>query len=213
MQKNHSNKCKYKDSDKLLYCCMVIEKDTKILISAYEYSLFETYLNLAHEKDKDIFVDMDTTDNYPFIIMYGGVMFCDTKFDKLQEDFNKLKNCALIRLTEEKPYNIIASSYEDIVFFPDEAESEGFIPFAALMRTDCKLHNSDYSETMFPYTGRLVWEDLVNRNFLFACRESIDLPESVTTKNWKDYIDHDLLLEKYRVADLCTSGYLMRCFP
>lgn len=203
-ENKHAESCCYVAGDNLLYALMNVTEDKQILISAYEVSLFDKYLDLAKEKDKDIHIDLDSCENIPYIIMYGGLMFHDIKWEHVRNYAENLKGYALINL-EDEPYNLVASCYDDIIFFPDKAKRKNFIPFAALMKTKYNLKDYDFSITMFPCCRPLVWEDIANRPFLLACRESKLLPENVSIDNWKEYISHNILMEKYSVADLYTE--------
>lgn len=200
----HTDKCCYELSDNILYALMDVTESKKILISAFELDLFDKYLELAKNNDKDVYVDLDFCESQPYKIVYGGLMFHDIEWEDVSKYAEQLKGYALVDL-EDEPYNLVASCYDDIIFFPDKAKSKNFIPFAALMRTKYDLKEFEYSITMFPCCGSLIWEDLANRPFLLACRESILLPENVSINNWKEYISQNILMEKYSVADLYTG--------
>lgn len=180
------------ENEVLQYAYMEIEPDDFRLISAREYVRFDELLRIAKEEDKEIFVDMDTSDDYPFQLCYGAIGL-NIKISGWTEDLigyiEKSKNCAFI-CVEEDTNELIASSYADIVVEPNE-DSGNFIPFVALMRTPYSQHDADTSVTMFPYSGRLVFEDMINRPFALACREIV--PTDATLDNWKEKIDLSLL--------------------
>lgn len=203
----HSEQCCYKDTDKLIYAFMQITNEEKVIVSATEMNFFEKYLDLAKNKDKGVRVDMDTCDNPGHKhLVYGGMMFDSNKrsLEKLEDHIKQNSGCAMIELLEDET-SLIASSYNDIILYPEKSKSPNFIPFAALMDTDCKLDSEDYSITLFPYTGGLIWEDMVNRSFLLACRKFIPCDDSISLDNWKSLIDMEELISVYAVADLYTG--------
>ena len=71
------------------------------------------------------------------------------------------------------------------------------------MQTLCKEEDFT-STTMFPCCNRNVWENMVNRTFLLACKKFVKI-EGLTLDNWKNYIDMDVLEEAYQNADLYTG--------
>lgn len=180
------------ENNAMQYAYMEIEPGDLRLISARECGRFDELLRIAKEEDKEIFVDMDTSDDYPFQLCYGAIGL-GVKNSGWTEDLigyiENIKDCALI-CVEEETNELIASSYADIVVEPNE-NSDNFIPFVALMRTPYSQHDADTSVTMFPYSGHLVFEDMINRPFALACREIV--PTDATLDNWKEKIDLSLL--------------------
>lgn len=204
MKNTHTHNCRYKDDDKLQYALVEIADDTLILMAAEEVMLYSTYLGYALNSDKDISIDFDESDNEPLQIMYGGLMFDSSKrkFSEIEEYAQSIVGYALFDI-EEKGVNV--SGYEAIKLFYDERMSDNFIPFAALIRTKHQLQNCKRSITMFPATAKYkVFEAMVNRPFLLACRESIKIDE-VTLENWEEYIDMCKLKDTYVIADLVTD--------
>lgn len=109
-------------------------------------------------------------------------------------------------LDKDKKVNI--SGYNDIQLFPELAyDPDGsYIPFAALMKTKYQLQDMEYSITMFPLNAAMtVFESMMNRPFLLACRESRAV-EGITEENWKEYLDMKLLENAYLEADLYTGA-------
>lgn len=204
MRNKHSHKCRYSENDKMQYALMQITQDHRILISAYELCYFDKYLAYAKEKDKGVKIDYSQPDNEPLQIVYGGMMFDkdSVSFQKVKDISDKLAGFAIYDLEEDK---VNVSGYEEIIYFPEYAVSETYIPFAALMQTTHRLQNMNYSITMFASaSGKAVWEAMVNRPFLLACRESI-LLERLRKENWKQFIDKKRMMEAYQIADLVTD--------
>lgn len=199
----HSENCRYKDDDKLAYAYFAITDETRILIAASEIALFDEYLEYAKADDKNIIIDHEQPDHEPFQIMYGGIMFDEEKVsvEKVMELANELKGYSLYDLEAEGKVNV--SGYTDIVFYPEDANSKNFIPFAAFIQTPHRLIDTEAPKTLFPAFAnyRFVWEKMVNRPFLFACRESF-LADDCTVENWKEKIDKDRLMAAYNIADL-----------
>lgn len=202
---NHSKKCPYKDTDALLYCLLEIIENKRILIAASEIEMFDTYLELAKDKDSGIEIDMDSCDTVPYQIVYGGLMYYDNDWNKVKKYAEYMKGYALIDLAQN-PQKIIASTYDDIIFYPDNAKFDRFIPFAALIKTKCILEFEDTSVTLFPFQDKhTIWESMANRPFLLACRKFIPCSKNITVENWKDYINFDDMMNAYKVADLYTG--------
>ena len=200
----HKDKCRYKDPDKLLYAFMEFGAH-KILISAQELPLFEQYLAYAKHDDIELNIDYEQSDNLPYKIVYGGLLLgyeYDNLTEKLNNYINDLKGYALLDISEER---VNVSGYDDIVLYKEDALTNTFIPFAALMQTPHNLANEAVSITLFPADQKYkVWEALVNRPFLLACRETVYHPQ-LTLENWKDFISKDDLMRAYKVADLVTD--------
>lgn len=200
----HSEECSYKDNDALLYGILKMGEHA-ILVSAREMQVFHEYLEYAKNGDIEISVDMDAAENAPFSIVYGGIMLKNGMLENIRESIDDLKGCALLDLDRNKD-DLAASRYEDIVLFPDYSKAGSFIPFAALMQTTHPFDSDDTSVTMFPlYQGNLVWECMVNKPFLLACRNKMTVKDGTTVDNWKSQINMDKLLTAYSVADLYTG--------
>lgn len=67
----HSHDCRYKDDDMLLYAYLEIHNQ-RCLLSANEVSVFDEYLEYAHNDDKNINIDFDRNDKSPYQLVYGG---------------------------------------------------------------------------------------------------------------------------------------------
>ena len=196
----HSETCRHKEDDLLLYAYLELG-DNKILISANEVDLFDMYLEKAHNGDKEIIIDYAESDNEPYQIIYGGLMFDNDRhnLEEILDLTEKMKGVAFFTLEENK---VSVSGYMDIVVYPSDAVSEGFLPFAALMQTTYRLEDMEYSVTMFPaLKGYHIWECMANRPFLLACRKGY-MKEGVTQENWKEHIVYDEMLEVYKISDL-----------
>lgn len=204
-QNRHSENCCYQDEDLLLYASMEISEDRRILVSAEEVSLFDKYLELAKSRDFRVRIDFEASERQPLKIVYGGLVLQDSvTFEEAKEFAEKGKNCALIEFLED-PEKIVASAYEDILFYPEFATKNFMIPFAALMSTYHEEEHLEASVTLFPYCGRFVWEDMANRVFALACRKFEKVSDDLDVGNWRARIDFSKLEEAYRVADLYTG--------
>ena len=202
----HSKSCRYNEEDLLLYAALEFTNGRTSLISANESALYDRYLDYALNKDKDVSIDLESHEKQPYQLVYGGLMFSREEINiiEIQSSLEQNKETAFIDLDSEKDGHVTASLYYDIKLFPDnEAATDGFVPFVALMKTHHVLHDKESSITMFPYGARLVWEDMINRPFLLACRETASF-DDLSRDNWKDHIDEDLLMRVFKVADLYT---------
>lgn len=202
MTNEHKNDCCYKDKT-VLYALFEIVDNKRILISANELSRFDYYLEAAKNNDTNINIDRETCDNESYQIVYGALMFHDKNKDKLLKYINDLKGYAMIDLDGEDPTQIIASAYADICLFEDKSKHPESIPFVALMQTMCSEQET-ISTTIFPYCDTNVWENMVNRPFLLACRKFVKI-DGLTTDNWKNHIDMAILDKAYQDADLYTG--------
>lgn len=202
---SHSEKCRHND-DLPLYAYMNLSDDRFFLVSANEISLFDKYLSYAKAGDKGITVNLESNNRKEYQLVYGGIMV------HKEEDVNKViqylqinKGTALIDLDSEADGYLIASFYDDIEVYLHKTSSEGergnYVPFVALMRTHYVLHDEEISITMFPYCGGLVWEEMINKPFLLACRETVSY-DNLNKDNWKGFIDENLLMNIFSVADL-----------
>lgn len=204
---SHSESCRYNDEDLMLYAFLNLMDDKFFLVSANEISLFDKYFAYAKNDDKEISIDLESNEKRPYQLVYGGIMFRQEENDihKIQKYLENNKGAALIDLDSESDGHIIASSYDDIKIYPYKTlikvATDNFVPFVALMKTHHVLHDEEISITMFPYCGRLVWEDMINKPFLFACRETVSF-DNLNKDNWEEYIDENLLLDVFKVADL-----------
>lgn len=196
----HSHNCRYKDDDMLLYAYLEI-CDKRCLLSANEISVFDDYLEYAHNDDKNINIDFDRNDKSPYQLVYGGVMFPgNIDSGEIESYLENNKGCALIDLDSESNGNLIASQYEAIKLYKNH-DKGNWMPFVALMRTHHILDDAEYSVTMFPYTGKYVWECMVNKILLLACRKTVAI-DGLDLLNWEQYIDEELLMRIFSVADL-----------
>lgn len=196
----HSCECRYKDTDKMQYALFEAIKDRFILISAEEFAVYDKYLKAALERDKDIVINLEQSDEEPLQLVYGAMILNKgVVYEEAAKVAEELTGYALFDVEEDR---VNVSGYEGIQLFPEDAESDTFIPFAAVMKTIHRLKGMPCSITMFPsMAGRTVWAALANRPFVLACRDS-DLIEGLTADNWKAFIDKNSLMEAYRVADL-----------
>lgn len=196
--------CMYHDNDALLY---VVAKlgEHDVILSARETEVYNEYLGYAKNEDKELSIDADSAENEPYSIVYGGLMFVNGTFDDIKDAVESLKGKALLDLDRDKD-ELAASCYDDIIFFPEHKRADNCIPFAALMHTTHPFDNKDVSVTMFPcYENLYVWECMVNRKFLLACRKKVTAGESATLTNWKDKINKDELIAAYNISGIYTG--------
>lgn len=190
----------------LLYALMQITKERKIIISANETENYEYYLEKANNNDENITIDMDTAEDTPYQIVYGALLYHGDNMDDVIEDAAKLKKYALLNLEKQENENrdeLAASAYSDIRFLPQMRNREESIPFAALMQTT-QTEQEHISVTLFPCLDMSVFESMVNRSFLLACRKFVKIP-GLTEANWDKYIDTEIWKEAYLVAERYTG--------
>lgn len=192
-----------KNDPAMLYALMEVTKERYVLISAQELAQFDEYLKAAHNNDQDITVDLESSDHEPFQLVYGALIYRDISNEDLKKNIEDLKGCAMIDLNGNDFGQLIASSYTDICLFGEENKDNGSIPFVALMQTKNKEHDH-ISITMFPYYGMMIWESMINRPFLLACRKFVKI-DGLTLSNWRHYIDKKILDEAYQNATFYTG--------
>lgn len=201
----HSECCRYNDDDMLLYAYMQLTDTFMALVSANEVALFDDLLEAANNSDKNLTVDMDTCDSLPYKIIYGAVMCRDDfTIEDLKRNLKDNLGCAFIHLDDFDGQTVMASAFYDFVISEEFSVSDHYLPFVALAKTNIELHNSDASYTLFPYLGGLVWESMVNKRFLVACRETLEI-DGLTEENWKEHISWDDMEKYYSVADKYTG--------
>ena len=200
-ENKHAENCPF-ENENLAYALLEINDTTMILVSAEEMTNYNKYLKSARNNDADINIDFDTCDNEPYQIVYGSILYHERKGEEIIEYVNELKELALINVDGEFG-NLIASAYDDIRLFTDESIRNESIPFAALIKTKCE--ENPYSPvTLFPCCDRTVFENIINRSFLLACRKFVKI-EGLTIENWTEFIDMDTLKEAYRTAEIYTG--------
>lgn len=191
--------CEHCDK-KFMYAYIEINDQSRI-ISAYEYGLFDKYLELAHNDDKEIVVNLEQSENEPYQIVYGSLII--NNFFTVDEAINlanQMRNYAFFDITEDR---VNVSGYADIVFdYKNQYENK--IPFAALMQMPHRLKNIPYSSiTLFPALKnyKTVWEKMINRPFILACRDSQEV-EGITEENWAEYFNKQRMMSAFKIAEL-----------
>jgi len=121
----------YHDNDALLYAVAKLGEHD-VILSARETEMYDEYLGYAKNGDKELSIDVDSAENEPYSIVYGGLMFADGTFDDIKDTVESLKGNALLDLDRDKD-ELAASCYDDIAFFPEHKRADNCIPFAALM--------------------------------------------------------------------------------
>ena len=202
----HSGECRYSDDDMLLYAYMQVTDDYMALVSANEVSLFDDLLKAAHDKDANLILDEDTCENIPYKIIYGAIMVKESfGAEKAEESLNQNLGHAYLNVDDFDGKSLVMSTFDDFMISKELSSSELYLPFVALARTNVELHDSDISYTFFPYFGGTVWESMVNKPFVIACRETLEV-EGLTKENWKDHVSWDDVERFYEVADKYTGG-------
>ena len=86
------------------------------LISAEEFSLYDKYLQYAHNKDREIKI-IEPEEGNPLKIVYG-MMLVNPIFDTTEafKIADNVKNYSLFDISEN---NVNVSAYEDILFCMD----------------------------------------------------------------------------------------------
>lgn len=204
----HSECCRYHDDQAILYARMQIVKDPDpdkfLLISAHEIGVIDDYFEQAKLDDKDVTIDLETADNLSYQLVYGDFMISrNDDVDEIIKFAEAMKKHALINIDVEEFGKLTASVYDDICIYKGEGSYDKSIPFVALMKTVCK-EQDDVSTTMFPCCDRAVFLNLVNRDFLLACRKFVQI-DGLTLDNWKSFIDKDILKEAYDLATIYTG--------
>lgn len=138
---------------------------------------------------------MVESDNEPYKIVYGGIFIEDkTEKDKVFKLINDMKGYALANVEEGK---VCISGYEDIIFL-ESGFMDNYVPFVALMQTSLTVNGMGRAVTYFPYTRKIIWEDIVNRDYLLAARKTVEC--SGNKDDWRKQIDIDVWYQAYIAA-------------
>lgn len=146
------------------------------------------------------YIDFGRNEKSPYQLVYGGVMFHgNIDSGEIESYFESNKGCALLDPDSASNGNLIAS-YCDAIKLYKNHDKGNRMPFVALMRTRHVLNDAEYAVAMFPFTGKEGWECMFNKILLLACRTvAID---GLDLLNWEQYIDKELLMRIFSVADL-----------
>lgn len=191
---------------KMLYANMALDVNYITLMSANEVGLLDKMTDHLENDESDIVFD-ESAESDPPKLVYGGIMVntFSCSFDEVQRLLSVNHGSAFASLDDFDGKTVALSTLDDFVFGDlSEAVGEVFYPFAALMHTKTVLHDSDTSVTFFPFTELGVTLSMVNKVFLVACRETVEI-DGLNLDNWKEHIDNDLLMKYFRVADRYTG--------
>ncbi len=225
----HSDDCPYTGDEALAYARMEVVENTFVHISATEVAYYDKLLESAQNDDKDISIDTETVERLPFSIVYGGMYIADRVTEKFKDntaemllDIEKsINKCSVegndgyeIITIDENYKNMVASSIHMIYILKDAKYRKGsnFYPFYALVQTDKEINSSAGPTTFFMYESQYnnLWENMINRPFLFAVRMKAELPHAVLAKDdigyifryWGKYVSIADLMDAYQRADL-----------
>ena len=76
--------CMYHNNDALLYAVAKLGEHD-VILSARETEMYDEYLGYAKNGDKELSIDVDSAENEPYSIVYGGLMFADGTFDDIKD--------------------------------------------------------------------------------------------------------------------------------
>lgn len=178
------------NNPKFKYARHQLNKNHSCLISADEVAYFDKYLEAARNEDKGIIIDLEKADKKTPIIIAGALLSNSVPLNDAVELAKKHIGCAMITIedtTGKRFGKLTASAFLDIHFTP-EFSNDNRIPFWGLFKTHETIRPNS-ALTLFPATGGLVWEDLVNRPYLLACRRIILTESKPTVENWKDMVN------------------------
>ncbi len=206
----HSSQCHYCDEDALAYADIEVNGE-RITISAYEVGFFDELLKCANNDDKDINIDFETGDHFPYSIVYGGLFVSkwlakeykttEALISWLTEDFRSNKGCPLAVIDDDFR-NMAASVFQGAYIDTNKNhwKMDLFVPFAALVQTNEAVNDLPCPTTYFPLPEGLLWESMMNRPWLLAARVLQPLKEE-QVDSWQKYIDTAKLYEAYEAAD------------
>ena len=212
----HIPQCCYKDNDNLAYADMDIN-GVRVTISAYEVGFYDELLNCAKNGDKDINIDFETGDHFPYSIIYGGLFVSkqagkacsntDELIQKLNEDFRRNRECALAVIDDNFKSMVVSVFHAAYI---DTRKSHWkmdlFVPFAALIQTDKLVNDSPCPTTYFLLPKGLLWESMMNRSWLLAARALQPLKQEQVS-SWQQFIDTSKLYKAYESADKVFVDY------
>ena len=173
----------------------------QVIISVKESNVFEDYLNSANNNDADIHIAKESIKEQ-YQLVYGSIIYnADEELDK--EYIESGVDKSLITLDVPKYGELDKSYYAGIKMYDNQitiGEYAKAVPFVALMQTTCKQDINPI--TMFHVLkDAKVWESMVNRRFLFACKKFVKI-DGLTKENWKEHIDKNILIEAYALSTM-----------
>lgn len=162
-------------------------------------NILDTHASFNPSERWEKYINFARNEKSPYQIVYGGVIHGNIDSGEIESYYESNKGCAFI-----DPNSIfnddISVSYCDAIRLYNNYNKGLWMPFAALMRTHHILDNAEYPVTMIPYTKKMRGTCMFNTILLMACRtvavDGLDL------RNWDQYIDEELLIQTFSVADL-----------
>lgn len=178
------------------YAYIDLTENHRALIDAEEMSFFDALLEKA-KNNPDIEIDEQSEENVSYKLVYGGLLV-NERLTSTEEAIQTAMEMAGFHFAHITENAATLCRYKEIMFFENKKASEMGIPFAAIMKIPLDLNNSNCSVTLTPlFQGHNnMWEQMVNRPFLLACR----LEEYITERENEDFvslINTELLQEAF----------------
>lgn len=194
---NHIGNCPYCGTA-MKYAYMELTDDFTALIDAEEMCFFDALLEKAKE-NIDIEIDETSEENASYKLVYGG-MLVNEKITNVEEAAKLAKEMAGFAFAHIAEDVATICNYKEIVFFSNTKLDEMGIPFAAIMKLPFELNDKNCSITLTPLLEGHdnMWEHMVNRPFLLACRLEEDIKGK--KKNLKTLVNTVKLQEAFSRA-------------
>jgi len=159
----------------LKYAYMKLTEDFTALIDAEEMCFFDALLEKAKE-NIDIEIDETSEENASYKLVYGGMLVNETTtpIEEAVVIAHDMVGFTFAHITEDMA---ITCKYKEIMFFTNNKPNQMGIPFVAIMKLPEELNDRNRSVTLTPMFSNHenMWEHMVNRPFLLACRLEEDI--------------------------------------
>lgn len=166
---NHTENCSYCDAA-MKYAYMQLTEEAFALMDAEEMCFFDEILEKAKNK-ADIAIDETSKEQVSYKLVYGGLLVNEKTIEK-EEAVKIAKEMEGFSFAHIKGDVATICQYKEIMFFEKYGTNKMGIPFVAIMKLPEGLNERNCSITLTPlFEGHdNMWEHMVNRPFLLACR-------------------------------------------
>lgn len=172
---NHTETCPFCDAA-MKYAYMQLTEEYFALMDAEEMCFFDKLLEKA-KSEEAIEIDETSEEQVLYKLVYGGLLV-NKKIMEKEEVLKIVKEMAGFPFAHIQEDHATICQYKEIMFYENHGANCMGIPFAAIMKLSEGLNDRNRSVTLTPLfeDHNNMWEQMVNRPFLLACR----LEENIT---------------------------------
>jgi len=190
--------CTYCDAA-MKYAYMQLTENFFALMDAEEMCFFDALFEKAKNKTETEF-DETLEENVSYKLVYGGLLVNEKIMTK-EEAIKVVKEMTGFSFAQIKEDTAITCQYKEIMLLENNEVDNMGIPFAAIMKLPEELNERNCSITLTPLFEHHdnMWERIVNRPFLLACRLEEDIIKT-ETETLSTLIDKEKLNEAFARA-------------